>query len=94
MKIGVGSSLKGNFLLNCFKINKKEFTFAIAFNESVLMSNRSQNKSGTLAQLVEHRTENPGVPSSILGGTTKAPIGAFVFSPTSVFISFLSYFYS
>jgi hypothetical protein len=25
---------------------------------------------GTLAQLVEHRTENPGVPSSILGGTT------------------------
>jgi hypothetical protein len=26
---------------------------------------------GTLAQLVEHRTENPGVPSSILGGTTK-----------------------
>ena len=28
---------------------------------------------GTLAQLVEHRTENPGVPSSILGGTTNFP---------------------
>ncbi len=25
---------------------------------------------GAIAQLVEHRTENPGVPSSILGGTT------------------------
>ena len=27
-------------------------------------------KSGTIAQLVEQRTENPCVPSSILGGTT------------------------
>ena len=27
--------------------------------------------AGTLAQLVEHRTENPGVPGSIPGGTTK-----------------------
>ncbi len=26
--------------------------------------------TGTLAQLVEHRTENPGVPGSIPGGTT------------------------
>ncbi len=25
---------------------------------------------GALAQLVEHRTENPGVPGSIPGGTT------------------------
>lgn len=25
---------------------------------------------GTIAQLVEHRTENPGVPGSIPGGTT------------------------
>ena len=29
-------------------------------------------KQGTLAQLVEHRTENPGVRSSILRGTTSA----------------------
>ena len=28
-------------------------------------------KGGTIAQLVEQRTENPCVPSSILGGTTK-----------------------
>ncbi len=26
---------------------------------------------GALAQLVEHRTENPGVPGSIPGGTTE-----------------------
>lgn len=26
---------------------------------------------GAIAQLVEHRTENPGVPGSIPGGTTK-----------------------
>ena len=32
-------------------------------------------KVGAIAQLVEHRTENPGVPGSIPGGTTlrKAP---------------------
>ena len=28
------------------------------------------NKQGALAQLVEHRTENPCVPGSIPGGTT------------------------
>ena len=28
---------------------------------------------GTLAQLVEQRTENPCVPGSIPGGTTKNP---------------------
>ena len=27
-------------------------------------------KGGAIAQLVEHRTENPGVPGSIPGGTT------------------------
>lgn len=30
----------------------------------------SQNKRGTIAQLVEQRTENPCVPGSIPGGTT------------------------
>lgn len=37
---------------------------------------------GTLAQLVEQRTENPCVPGSIPGGTTLKPdllIGFFVF---------------
>ena len=31
------------------------------------------NLQGTLAQLVEQRTENPCVPGSIPGGTTKNP---------------------
>ena len=34
------------------------------------------SKVGTLAQLVEQRTENPCVPGSIPGGTTK-----FVYKP-------------
>lgn len=37
------------------------------------------NKVGALAQLVEHRTENPGVPGSIPGGTTnlkKKPVAS------------------
>ena len=39
--------------------------------------------NGTLAQLVEQRTENPCVPGSIPGGTTKSSqylLGAFCFS--------------
>ena len=36
-------------------------------------------KQGTIAQLVEHRTENPGVPGSTPGGTTslEGNFGAF-----------------
>jgi hypothetical protein len=30
---------------------------------------------GAIAQLVEHRTENPGVPGSIPGGTTPPKAG-------------------
>ena len=40
---------------------KKHFIFA------------SANGNGTLAQLVEQRTENPCVPGSIPGGTTLKP---------------------
>ena len=32
-------------------------------------------KDGALAQLVEHRTENPCVPGSIPGGTTHKGLG-------------------
>src|SRR5690606_10388250 len=50
--------------------NEKCFIFAVSLN-------------GALAQLVEQRTENPCVPSSILGGTTnKSPsilLGDFLF---------------
>ena len=41
---------------------KKAYTFALALEIKL---------DGTLAQLVEHRTENPGVPGSIPGGTTQ-----------------------
>ena len=42
---------------------KKTCTFALAYK-------RSEN--GAIAQLVEHRTENPCVPGSIPGGTTSS----------------------
>ena len=45
------------FRVNLLLGNKKDFIFAILLE-------------GTLAQLVEQRTENPCVPGSIPGGTT------------------------
>ena len=54
--------------------SKKSSTFAVAF----------EMKQGAIAQLVEQRTENPCVPSSILGGTTKRGLTA----------SFLCIFYA
>ena len=47
------------FLQNCLVFQK----FAVHLH--------SLNKRGTIAQLVEQRTENPCVPGSIPGGTTK-----------------------
>ena len=53
-----------------YKIFSKKFadkkilpTFALAITKSVV--------DGAIAQLVEQRTENPCVPGSIPGGTTK-----------------------
>ncbi len=52
---------------------------------------------GAIAQLVEHRTENPGVPGSIPGGTTAKPrkpllilgtSGALQFKVTGVLMDF------
>ena len=37
------------------------------------------SREGAIAQLVEQRTENPCVPSSILGGTTKNDLMRVVF---------------
>ena len=45
-----------------FCVNQIRIIFASAFSD------------GTLAQLVEQRTENPCVPGSIPGGTTRASI--------------------
>ena len=36
--------------------------------------------NGAIAQLVEQRTENPCVPSSILGGTTKKRLNGLFFA--------------
>ena len=42
-------------------------------------------KHGALAQLVEQRTENPCVPGSIPGGTTKLPRNSFINNDLRVF---------
>ena len=44
-------------------------TFAIPNENNTF----EKQKSGAIAQLVEQRTENPCVPGSIPGGTTKNP---------------------
>ena len=46
--------------------------FAPAISKQYTLN--ESNKKGTLAQLVEQRTENPCVPGSIPGGTTRKPI--------------------
>ena len=52
------------FLIKCFGYTKKAFIFAPALESNF-------NLQGTLAQMVEQWTENPCVPGSIPGGTTK-----------------------
>ena len=44
-----------------------------------------QLSNGTLAQLVEQRTENPCVPGSIPGGTTKLSRNSFINNDVRVF---------
>ena len=51
--------------------------------------------NGTIAQLVEQRTENPCVPGSIPGGTTEnqaatLKVAAFLFSETKYLLPILS----
>jgi len=45
--------------------------------------------AGTLAQLVEQRTENPCVPGSIPGGTTSKPLKIKIFKGFSFYMQFL-----
>ena len=44
-----------------------------------------KKSTGTLAQLVEQRTENPCVPGSIPGGTTKLSRNSFINNDLRVF---------
>ena len=63
-------------------ISKKSSTFAPAFDRRAvfapsgggLFPRLTGTHPGAIAQLVEQRTENPCVPSSILGGTTKSDL--------------------
>ena len=47
--------------------------------KSYIVNRPIVNSFGAIAQLVEQRTENPCVPSSILGGTTKNDLKRVVF---------------
>ena len=58
--------------------SKKSSTFAPAFDK--IVNRQIVNLFGAIAQLVEQRTENPCVPSSILGGTTKKRLSRASFS--------------
>ena len=73
MQVFIKKSLKN------LHISKKSSTFALAFVRRAIFalsdggrfSRLTGTPPGAIAQLVEQRTENPCVPSSILGGTTK-----------------------
>ena len=49
-------------------MHKKSLSYRCVFKNNPYLCSRK--KEGAIAQLVEQRTENPCVPSSILGGTT------------------------
>ena len=59
-----------HFFRKKFGSNKKMPTFAIPNENNAF----EITKNGAIAQLVEQRTENPCVPGSIPGGTTKTAI--------------------
>ena len=65
--------------INCKKI--------FGYSTKCLSLSPQTQQTGAIAQLVEQRTENPCVPSSILGGTTQSPWisfeirGLFLFMP-------------
>ena len=73
MQVFIKKSLKN------LHISKKSSTFAPAFVRRAIFalsdggrfSRLTGTPPGAIAQLVEQRTENPCVPSSILGGTTE-----------------------
>ena len=44
------------------------------------------NKQGAIAQLVEQRTENPCVPGSIPGGTTKKIANSLIIKLLAIFL--------
>jgi hypothetical protein len=57
------------------EVLKKYAQTFLDLNRMILSLPRFKTRLGTLAQMVEQWTENPCVPSSILGGTTINPGG-------------------
>ena len=53
-------------------MRKKILRNALLNQKNVIPLQSQKRNNGTIAQLVEQRTENPCVPGSIPGGTTKA----------------------
>ena len=69
------------FMTNYILSNLQKHFYKIILGITKLNLSLTRLK-GTLAQLVEQRTENPCVPGSIPGGTTQSPqylLGVFVF---------------
>ena len=64
------SSTKFILCSNCSNLQKHFYKIILGITKLNLSLTRSK---GTLAQLVEQRTENPCVPGSIPGGTTQSP---------------------
>ena len=62
------------FFNNCFGKYKIDSIFAPAMNRLYYLKSQ-----GTLAQMVEQWTENPCVPGSIPGGTTKTLDNPMIF---------------
>ena len=77
-------------------MQKKCKKICVCQKKAVLLHPLSSERAicnGAIAQLVEQRTENPCVPSSILGGTTKRGLTAsFLCQVARISLEFLSHF--
>ena len=51
-----------------------------------LTLHRKNAKDGAIAQLVEHRTENPCVPGSNPGGTTQVKVKSLILTELAIFL--------
>ena len=68
---------------NCIKKDDKICTI----KKKPLTLHRKNGKDGAIAQLVEHRTENPCVPGSNPGGTTVKIANNLIYRLLAIFYS-------
>ena len=66
----------------CIKKDDKICTI----KKKLLTLHRKNGKDGAIAQLVEHRTENPCVPGSNPGGTTSKIANNLIYRLLAIFI--------